>query len=164
MTKFFIAIAALTITIIAAAAENGASRLDPRIDPSWNNEVQCRFHRFLYYPKAAYQRREEGRVELYYVVDRTGHVLGSKIFRSSGHPDLDDAVMWMIEHAQPLPPFPPSMLAAALPIVQSVLFEIPIPPSSCGDELIAFAKLPELILTFAFIGWPNSRFGSDSRP
>jgi hypothetical protein len=38
---------------------------------------------------------------------------------------------------EPLPPFPPTMQAAALPIVESVLFEIPIPPSPCGDEKIA---------------------------
>ena len=53
-------------------------------------------------------------------VNRDGRVLAREIVRSSGHPELDKEVISMIERAQPLPPFPPSMpedqLALTVPI------------------------------------------------
>ena len=42
-------------------------------------------------------------------VNRDGRVLAREIVRSSVHPELDKEIISMIERAQPLPPFPPSM-------------------------------------------------------
>jgi protein TonB len=59
-------------------------------------------------------------VTLNFRVNRDGRVLAREIVRSSGHPELDKEVISMIERAQPLPPFPPSMpedqLALTVPI------------------------------------------------
>lgn len=76
------------------------------------------------YPAGAQSRGEEGVVELSFTVDRTGHVLNREIVRSSGHRDLDNEVMSMIERAQPLPPFPASMPQARLDLTVPIRFSL----------------------------------------
>jgi periplasmic protein TonB len=92
----------------------------PRIAPSWETELVRRLEQYKRYPSEAQARRVEGVVTLNFRVNRNGRVLAHEIVRSSGHPELDKEVMSMIERAQPLPPFPPSMpedqLALTVPI------------------------------------------------
>jgi protein TonB len=63
-------------------------------------------------------------VMLSFTVDRTGHVLARQIARSSGHRELDNEVMSMIERAQPLPPFPASMPQATLDLTVPIRFSL----------------------------------------
>jgi periplasmic protein TonB len=44
--------------------------------------------------------------------------------RSSGHPELDKEVVSMIERAQPLPPFPPSMPQEKLDLTVTIRFSL----------------------------------------
>jgi protein TonB len=82
--------------------------------------VVRRLEQYKRYPSEAQARRAEGVVTLNFRVNRNGRVLAREIVRSSGHPELDKEVVSMIERAQPLPPFPPSMpedqLALTVPI------------------------------------------------
>jgi protein TonB len=61
---------------------------------------------------------------LSFSVDRNGRVLAHEIVRSSGHPELDKEVVSMIERAQPLPPFPPSMPQAKLDLTVPIRFSL----------------------------------------
>jgi len=92
----------------------------PRVAPSWETAVVRRLEQYKRYPSEAQARRVEGVVTLNFRVNRDGRVLAREIVRSSGHPELDKEVISMIERAQPLPPFPPSMpedqLALTVPI------------------------------------------------
>jgi periplasmic protein TonB len=92
----------------------------PRVAPSWETAVVRRLQQYKRYPSEAQARRVEGVVTLNFSVNRNGRVLAHEIVRSSGHPELDKEVVSMIERAQPLPPFPPSMpedkLALTVPI------------------------------------------------
>jgi periplasmic protein TonB len=92
----------------------------PRVAPSWETAVVRRLQQYKRYPREAQARRVEGVVTLNFSVNRNGHVLAHEIVRSSGHPELDKEVISMIERAQPLPPFPPTMpedkLALTVPI------------------------------------------------
>ena len=63
-------------------------------------------------------------VMLSFSVDRNGRVLAHEIARSSGHPELDKEVVSMIERAQPLPPFPPSMPEAKLALTVPIRFSL----------------------------------------
>jgi protein TonB len=62
------------------------------------------------YPSSARFRRVEGVTLLRFAMRRDGTVASFGIERSSGHEDLDAAVIQMIQRASPLPP-PPSELA-----------------------------------------------------
>ncbi len=96
----------------------------PRIDPSWQTLLLKQLQRFQNYPSAARDRREQGVVELAFSVDRDGHVLSRRIVASSGHPDLDAEALAVVQRAQPLPAFPPSMTQAQLEVNWSVRFAL----------------------------------------
>jgi protein TonB len=76
------------------------------------------------YPSEAQSHGDEGVVLLGFSVDRTGHVLTRHIVRSSGHADLDDEVMAMIDRAQPLPPFPSTMPEPKLDLTVPIRFSL----------------------------------------
>jgi periplasmic protein TonB len=101
---------------VPARVKGGA----PHIAPSWQTALVRRLEQYKRYPSEARSRRVEGLVMLNFSVNRNGHVLAREIVRSSGHPELDKEVILMVERAQPLPPFPPSMpedkLALTVPI------------------------------------------------
>ena len=74
------------------------------------------------YPPAAQQRRQQGVVLLYIVIDRDGRVINSRIQKSSGQQLLDQAALAMLERAQPLPPIPDDMNKERLKFVVPVQF------------------------------------------
>jgi periplasmic protein TonB len=96
----------------------------PKVDPSWQTSLMRQLQRFKRYPAAAQSRREEGVVLLSFSLDRSGHVLSHSIARSSGHPDLDNEVMAMVMRAEPLPPFPESMLQTRIDLTVPIRFSL----------------------------------------
>lgn len=96
----------------------------PRIDPSWQTLLLKRLQQFKNYPNAARSRGEQGVVLLAFSIDRAGHVVARHIVSSSGHADLDDEVMSMVERAQPLPAFPASMSEAQLDLIVPIRFSL----------------------------------------
>jgi periplasmic protein TonB len=96
----------------------------PRVEPSWQTALVRHLQQYKRYPSDAQSRGEEGIVLLSFSIDRTGHVLTRQIVRSSGHRELDDEVMSMVERAQPLPAFPPSMPQAKLDLTVPIRFSL----------------------------------------
>jgi len=74
-----------------------------------------------YYPEAARQRGEQGRVGLRFRVDRSGRLLDHTIVSSSGYPDLDAAVDGMMKGAI-LPPFPAGMTEPEIDVSVNIGF------------------------------------------
>jgi|SRR5579862_2649054 periplasmic protein TonB len=105
---------------MAARTKGGA----PHVVPAWQTSLVRHLEQYKRYPGAAQSRGEEGVVLLSFSVDRTGHVLEHHVVRSSGYPALDDEVMSMIERAQPLPPFPPTMTEAKLELTVPIRFSL----------------------------------------
>jgi periplasmic protein TonB len=95
-----------------------------RVEPSWQTALVRHLQQYKRYPSDAQSRGEEGVVQLSFTVDRTGHVLNREIARSSGHRELDNEVMSMIERAQPLPPFPSSMPQGKLDLTVPIRFSL----------------------------------------
>jgi len=62
------------------------------------------------YPPASIARREQGRVEVAFTIDRQGRLVRSRIARSSGFAVLDNAALELVRQAQPFPP-PPAGLS-----------------------------------------------------
>jgi periplasmic protein TonB len=96
----------------------------PKVEPTWASGVVKHLQQYKRYPGDAQTKNEEGTVILAFSVDRTGHVLEHHIVHSSGHPDLDEEVMSLIERAQPLPPFPASMSQAQLDLTVPIRFSL----------------------------------------
>jgi periplasmic protein TonB len=105
---------------VPARVKGGA----PRIAPSWQTELVRRLEQYKRYPSDAQSRGVEGVVMLNFSVDRNGRVLAHEIVRSSGHPELDKEVVSMIERAQPLPAFPPSMPEEKLDLTVPIRFSL----------------------------------------
>jgi periplasmic protein TonB len=105
---------------VPARVKGGA----PRVEPSWQTALVRHLQQYKRYPSDAQSRGEEGIVLLSFSIDRTGHVLARQIVRSSGHRELDNEVMSMVERAQPLPPFPASMPQAKLDLTVPIRFSL----------------------------------------
>jgi len=105
---------------MAARTKGGA----PHVAPAWQTSLVRHLEQYKRYPSEAQSRGEEGVVLLSFSVDRTGHVLAHRVVQSSGYPALDDEVTAMIERAQPLPPFPPTMSEAKLDLTVPIRFSL----------------------------------------
>jgi protein TonB len=68
--------------------------------------------------------REGGTVELSFTMERSGRVVSKHIARSSGSATLDQAALSMLDRAQPLPAFPPSMREARKTLNLPVRFSV----------------------------------------
>ena len=106
--------------VTAARVTGGA----PRIEPSWESGLVRHLQRYKRYPGSAQAHGEQGVVLLSFTVDRNGHVTAHRVAESSGHADLDNEVMAMIERAQPLPAFPASMTQSELSLTVPIRFSL----------------------------------------
>jgi protein TonB len=74
------------------------------IVPGWNVQLASWLASHKRYPSAARERSEEGEVLVSFTVDGEGHVSGVSIAKSSGHRDLDQATLAMLQGATLPPP------------------------------------------------------------
>jgi periplasmic protein TonB len=69
----------------------------------WQMTVNTRLNQFKRYPAQARTRHHEGRVVVAFTLDTEGHVVDSKIVKSSGSAILDQETLDLIARAQPFP-------------------------------------------------------------
>jgi protein TonB len=96
----------------------------PRVDPSWESLLLKHLQQFKNYPNGARARNEQGVVLLNFTIDRSGHVTSRRIVTGSGFADLDAEVLALVERAQPLPAFPPSMIEDQLDLTVPIRFSL----------------------------------------
>jgi periplasmic protein TonB len=96
----------------------------PRIDPSWESLLLKHLQEFKNYPDEARRRNEQGVVLLAFSIDRAGHVTSRRIVKGSGYAELDAEVLALVERAQPMPAFPPSMTEAELNLTVPIRFSL----------------------------------------
>ncbi|HEY7231915.1 MAG TPA: energy transducer TonB [Pseudolabrys sp.] len=106
--------------VTAAPTRGGA----PHVERSWETLLMRKLQQLKRYPSGAQARGEQGVAMLAFSVDRDGRVLDRKIVRSSGHPDLDNEALAMIERAEPLPAFPRSMTQAQQSLTVPIRFSL----------------------------------------
>jgi protein TonB len=98
----------------AAAPMPGATSRDSNALPNWTSQLVAQIDRHKRYPEAAHGER--GIAQVAFSVDRSGGVHHARVVASSGSAVLDrDALAWL-ERSQPLPPPPPDMSGAMIPI------------------------------------------------
>jgi periplasmic protein TonB len=69
----------------------------------WQMTVNTRLNQFKRYPAQARARHHEGRVVVAFMLDTEGHVVNSKIVKSSGSAILDQETLDLLARAQPFP-------------------------------------------------------------
>jgi periplasmic protein TonB len=72
---------------------------------NWNSAISAALERAKRYPSDAKSRGEQGTAVVAFSIDRGGHVLSSRIARSSGHAALDQETLATVGRAS-LPPAP----------------------------------------------------------
>lgn len=92
----------------ATTAPPRAHATKAQID-SWYGRIRMQLERHKSYPPVAREHGEKGVVELAFSIDRDGHVLSSRIVKSSGYPALDQEAIASVRRAQPFP-LPPTGL------------------------------------------------------
>src|SRR5687768_6242908 len=108
---------------VARAPSPGSSAAQAAI-ASWRDLLVASLQRAKRYPASAEARRAQGVATLSFSMDRNGRVLSQRIVKSSGHADLDQEVLAMVQRAQPLPPFPPAMPQPVIQLSVPIRFSL----------------------------------------
>ncbi len=94
----------------APPPRGAADGLDVKAPPGNSRSYAAKVRSWLYahkiYPRRARMRRQEGRVEVRFVIDRAGSLLEGVIIRGSGHDVLDEEAAAMMRRASPFPRAP----------------------------------------------------------
>lgn len=83
--------------------------VSPKNSPSlvkWRGQVSALLERNKRYPPASQSRREQGVTQVFFVLDRQGRVIESRVVRSSGAAALDEEALALLRRAEPFPPPP----------------------------------------------------------
>lgn len=73
---------------------------------NWRGQVVDLLARHKHYPTEAFSKGEEGTVLVNFTIDRSGHLIDSRIGQSSGSALLDHEVIDLLNRSQPFPPLP----------------------------------------------------------
>jgi protein TonB len=103
-----------------AAPIPGASSRNLDALPNWKTQLVAKLERAKRYPSEA--RGDQGTAQLAFSVDRQGGVHNARITRSSGSSALDHETLALVQRAQPLPPPPPEVQGAQIPIVVPIRY------------------------------------------
>ena len=103
-----------------AAPMPGASSRNSNAVPNWKSQLVAALERSKRYPSEA--RGDQGIAQLAFSVDRQGNVHNARITRSSGSSVLDHETLALVQRAQPLPPPPPEVPGAQIPIVVPIRY------------------------------------------
>ncbi|MDN5861978.1 MAG: energy transducer TonB, partial [Salinisphaera sp.] len=117
-----------------ARTPSGPSGATTSPDSSYIGQLRSWLGRHKQYPPKARQQGLQGTVRLYFVVDRQGRVLESRILQGSGHPALDQAALRMLKQAAPLPAMPDSLLRNRLELILPVQFHLTKPPAASAQN------------------------------
>jgi protein TonB len=90
--------------------------------PNYLSIISSQLERNKVYPRAARDRRQQGRARLRFTIDRQGNVLGHELLSSAGYALLDQEVRSLIQRVSPLPPMPADMPQETLELTVSIDF------------------------------------------
>ena len=108
----------------AAAPAPGAVSPNSNALPNWKSALVAQIERHKRYPDEARARGDHGVAQVAFSVDRSGGLHDARIVHSSGSALLDrDALAWL-HRSQPLPPPPPEIRGARIPIVVPLRYDI----------------------------------------
>jgi protein TonB len=92
--------------------------------PSWTNRIVALLERNKRYPPTAQARGEQGVAQVFFSLDRQGHVIDSRIVRSSGAEALDEEAIALLHRAQPFPAPPAEMAGPQVNLTVPIRFNL----------------------------------------
>ena len=98
----------------------GESALRERV--TWQKELAAHFDKYKRYPEDGAARSAE--VVVNFVLDDVGHIVTSRVVKSSGDLVFDDAALSMLRRSDPVPPPPPLVASAGLSFTMPVVFHV----------------------------------------
>jgi protein TonB len=105
---------------VAPAPGTGESARRERV--TWQKELSAHFDKYKGYPPDRWMQRAE--VVVSFALDRTGHVLATRIVKGSGDPSFDNAALAMLQRSDPVPPPPPLVADEGLTFTLPVIFNV----------------------------------------
>lgn len=93
----------------AAPQEAAGERASDASVARWQSRLMAHLERRKRYPNGARMRREQGTAHVNFTIDERGNVTSASLTRSSGFPELDQAVLDMLRRASPVPAPPPGV-------------------------------------------------------
>jgi periplasmic protein TonB len=111
--------------VVPAAPVQG--RPAPKVStaiPAWTSRLAAALERNKRYPPAAQARREQGVAQVFFTLDRQGHLVESRIVRSSGAPILDEEALALLARAQPFPPPPAELTGPQVGLTVPIRFNL----------------------------------------
>jgi len=115
-------IAALPEAPHTVAPAQGIGESARRARLTWQKELVAHFDRHKRYPAGHPARAAE--IVVSFELDRTGHVLSSRVVRSSGDPAFDEAALAMLKRSDPVPSPPPLVADEGLTFTLPVIFRV----------------------------------------
>lgn len=108
-----------------ASLEPSPGPVRPPLPPmDYLTRLEVHLNAYKNYPRDARIHREEGTVQLRFMLDRSGHVLSYAVVGSSGFASLDAEARDMIRRADPFPPMPADYRGETLDLTVPVVFSL----------------------------------------
>jgi TonB family protein len=104
------------------APAQGIGESARRAKLTWQKELSAHFDRHKRYPPGHAAKAAE--IVVSFELDRSGHILSSRVVRSSGDPALDDAAIAMLKRSDPVPAPPPLVADEGLAFTLPVIFRV----------------------------------------
>lgn len=105
---------------VSPAPGTGESAVRERV--TWEKELAAHFNKYKRYP--ADRAMGNATVVVNFVLDRTGHVLSTRVVKGSGDSAFDDAALAMLARSDPVPPPPPLVADDGLSFTLPVIFHV----------------------------------------
>lgn len=105
----------------ASSRRSGGTAGDPK---SYYGLLMAWLNQHKRYPPELKKKKTQGVVQVRFTIDSAGHLLSSRIEKSSGHPRLDEAALMMLADASPMPEIPVAMGREKLTLVIPVEYSL----------------------------------------
>jgi protein TonB len=119
-----------TSTVAPPSRHGAVDGLDIKAPPGTSRSYAAKVRSWLYahkiYPRRARMRREEGQVQVRFVLDRAGMLLEGVIVRGSGNAVLDEEATAMMRRASPYPRAPVELPGERIEFTVPIEFTMPI--------------------------------------
>jgi protein TonB len=124
------AISDQTASITAAPMQGPPNPNRLAVERQWNMQISAMVRRTVRYPPKAETRGQTGDVAIFFVLDRQGHVIESRILKPSGVALLDEEALAGLQRAQPFPPPPAEVLGERIERIVPIHF---LPPGASSN-------------------------------
>jgi protein TonB len=117
-------IAEQTAMLPAAPRQGPPNPYESEAARTWTSQILASLLRNKRYPPAARDRGDQGLAQVFMSLDRRGHMIESRLVRSSGVAQLDQEALALLRRSQPFPPPPPEWPGDPVNLVVPIRFNV----------------------------------------